>query len=142
MFRERLQNGNARTLTGPMRIVAITGFSGSGKTTLILRVIEREVREGKRVGCIKHTHHPLNEEDRGDTGRMRRAGAERVILANSGQAVIFEDGGTRRTSYEEPTDLLRHFDCDLLLIEGWKGYEGWPTVSVEEARELFGMPRF
>lgn len=125
-----------------MRVVAITGFSGSGKTTLILRVIEKFVAEGQRVGCIKHTHHPLNEEDRGDTGRMRKAGAERVILANSGEAVIFEDGGTRRTSYDEPRELLAHFDCDLVLIEGWKGYDGWPNHSVDEARELFGMPRY
>ncbi|HEY0143159.1 MAG TPA: molybdopterin-guanine dinucleotide biosynthesis protein B [Thermoanaerobaculia bacterium] len=122
-----------------MRVVAITGFSGSGKTTLILRVIERSVAAGQRVGCIKHTHHPLNEEDRGDTGRMRKAGAERVILANSGQAVIFEAAGTRRVTYGEPRELLAHFAAtDLVLIEGWKGYDGWPNYSVDEARELFG----
>jgi molybdopterin-guanine dinucleotide biosynthesis protein MobB len=110
-----------------MRVVAITGLSGSGKTTRILRLIEQSVAEGKRVGCIKHTHHPLNEEDRGDTGRMRRAGAERVILAgDDGEAVIFEEGGTRRTTYGEPRELLAHFDTDLVLIEGWKGYNGWP----------------
>lgn len=120
-----------------MRVVAITGLSGSGKTTLILRIVEKLVAEGKRVGCIKHTHHPLNEEDRGDTGRMRRAGAERVILANDGQAVIFEPAGTRRTSYTEPRELLAHFDSDLVLIEGWKGYDGWPNYSVDEARALF-----
>ena len=59
-----------------MKIAALTGYSGSGKTTLLVQLIQRFVAEGKRVGAIKHTHHHLNEENRGDTAKFRAAGAE------------------------------------------------------------------
>jgi len=118
-----------------MRVAAITGFSGAGKTTLITQLIARYVAEGLRVGAIKHTHHHLNEENRGDTARMRAAGADPVILAGPGQAVIFREFGTTRVPYERPRDLLEHFDHDVVLVEGFKELGDWPKVSIsDEAR--------
>ena len=113
-----------------MKVAAITGFSGSGKTTLITRLIERYTGEGLRVGAIKHTHHPLNEEDRGDTGRFRAAGADPVILARTGEAVMFSGAGTRRIAYERPGDLLAYFDTDIVLVEGFKELGEWPKISI------------
>lgn len=118
-----------------MRVAAITGFSGAGKTTLIVQLIERYVAEGLRVGAIKHTHHPMNEENRGDTARFRAAGADPVILAGSGEAVIFHASGTTRIRYERPRDLLQFFDGDIVLVEGFKELGEWPKVSISaEAR--------
>lgn len=118
-----------------MKVAAITGFSGSGKTTLITALIERYTREGNRVGAIKHTHHPLNEEDRGDTGRFRAAGADPVVLARVGEAVVFSNSGIRRVSYKNPAELLRLFDADIVLVEGFKELGEWPKVSIsQEAR--------
>jgi molybdopterin-guanine dinucleotide biosynthesis adapter protein len=118
-----------------VKVAAITGFSGAGKTTLIVQLIARYVAAGLRVGAIKHTHHHLNEENRGDTARMRAAGAEPVILAGPGQAVIFRAGGTTRVPYERPRDLLVHFDHDVVLVEGFKELGDWPKVSIQaEAR--------
>lgn len=114
----------------PVKVAAITGFSGSGKTTLICGLIDRFTSEGLRVGAIKHTHHPLNEEDRGDTGRFREAGADPVILAREGAAVIFSSTGTRRVAYERPHDLLVHFDTDIVLVEGFKELGEWPKISI------------
>jgi molybdopterin-guanine dinucleotide biosynthesis protein B len=111
-------------------VAAITGYSGSGKTTLLVALIARYVAEGKRVGAIKHTHHPLNEENRGDTAKFRAAGAEPVILAGSGEAVIFRQSGTSRVSYERPRDLLAHFDCDIVLVEGFRELGEWPKVTI------------
>ena len=113
-----------------MNVAAITGFSGAGKTTLITQLIARYVAAGLRVGAIKHTHHHLNEENRGDTARMRAAGAEPVILAGPGQGVIFHAGGTTRVPYERPRDLLQHFDHDIVLVEGFKELGDWPKVSI------------
>lgn len=110
----------------------MTGPSGAGKTTLIEQLIRRFVAAGDRVGAIKHTHHPLNDdEDRGDTGRFRRAGAERVMLAGQGEAVIFQATGTARIAYAHPADLLAHFDCEIVLIEGFKNDGDWPRFSIE-----------
>ena len=115
-----------------MRVAAITGYSGAGKTTLITQLIARYVAAGLRVGAIKHTHHHLNDENRGDTARMRAAGAEPVILAGPGEAVIFRASGTSRVRYERPRDLLEHFDHDVVLVEGFKELGDWPKVSISD----------
>jgi molybdopterin-guanine dinucleotide biosynthesis protein MobB len=115
-----------------VRVAAITGFSGAGKTTLIEQLIARYLAQGMRVGAIKHTHHHLNEENRGDTARFRAAGADPVILAGPGQAVIFTSGGTTRVAYDRPRDLLAHFDHDIVLVEGFKELGDWPKVSISD----------
>ena len=113
-----------------MKVAAITGYSGSGKTTLIVALIRRYVAEGKRVGAIKHTHHPLNAEHRGDTGRFLDAGAEPVILAREGQAVIFRANGASRIAYDRPRALLAHFDTEIVLVEGFRELGEWPKVQI------------
>jgi len=118
-----------------VKVAAITGSSGAGKTTLIVQLIGRYRAQGLRVGAIKHTHHPLNEENRGDTGRFRAAGAEPVILAGRGEAVIFAGSGITRVPYARPLDLLVHFDCDVVLVEGFRDVEDWPKLAITaEAR--------
>jgi molybdopterin-guanine dinucleotide biosynthesis protein B len=127
----------------PVHVAAIAGFSGAGKTTLIVELIRRFTAEGKRVGAIKHTHHELNEEHRGDTARFLEAGADPVILAGAGEAVIFRrhesDQGTRRARYGEARELLAHFATgvvpgvvlDVVLIEGFKDSDAWPLVTID-----------
>ena len=118
-----------------MNVAAITGFSGAGKTTLIVQLIARYVAAGLRVGAIKHTHHHLNDENRGDTARFRAAGADPVVLAGPGEAVIFANSGITRAAYTRPRDLLVHFDHDVVLVEGFKELGDWPKVSIsDEAR--------
>ncbi|MEA2463450.1 MAG: molybdopterin-guanine dinucleotide biosynthesis adapter protein [Acidobacteriota bacterium] len=118
-----------------MKVAAIAGFSGAGKTTLIVELIRRFVAQGKRVGAIKHTHHALNEEHRGDTARFLEAGAEPVILAGAGEAVIFHRDGTARARYGSAHELLACFDSgvvpDVVLIEGFKDSDAWPLVTID-----------
>lgn len=110
-----------------MKIVALVGASGSGKTTLICELIAQYVSEGRRVAAIKHTHHPLNFEHRGDTARFRAAGAEVVILAGEREAIVQQ----RVVEYGDPRELLAYADgAEIVLIEGFKQYGGWPRVEV------------
>src|SRR6266568_3538380 len=120
-----------------MKIAAITGFSGAGKTTLIVALIRRFVAAGERVGAIKHTHHVLNEEHRGDTGKFLDAGAEPVVFADKGEAVVFRHNGTARVTYGDERELLQFFgDSDIVLVEGFKSSEAWPKVELSSERRL------
>ena len=113
-----------------MRVAAFTGDSGAGKTTAIVALINLYVQQGLRVGSLKHTHHEVNERDDGDTALMRRAGAEPVILAGDGEAVVF-DRSSRRIQFGEPQQLLAHFSgCDIVLIEGFRKATSWPRVEL------------
>lgn len=119
-----------------MNVVAFIGRSGSGKTTAIVSLIRHFAAEGKRVGAIKHTHHPLNEEDRGNTAAFRRAGAEPVILANDNDAVIFAGSTTRRIRFDDPDELLAHLGTDIVFVEGFRTIARWPRVELSNERFL------
>ena len=106
-----------------MRVQPFVGPSNSGKTTAICGLIREAVAGGERVGAIKHTHHPLNTEDRGDTSKFRAAGAEPVILAGDGEAVVFRRDETFRIRFDDPRDLLEVFDGDVVFVEGFKSYD-------------------
>lgn len=106
-----------------MQVIAIGGPSESGKTTRLVELIRSEVAAGRAVAAIKHTHHPLNEENRGDTAAFLAAGARPVILAGDGEAVVFDGASARRVAYAEPQDLLVHCATDLVVIEGFKSVD-------------------
>lgn len=114
------------------RVAAFGGPSGSGKTTVITGLIRRYRAAGMTVGAIKHTHHPLNEEDRGDTSRFRAAGADPVILAGADEAVVFA-ATTKRVKYSNPFELLTLLPTDIILIEGFKTYGEWPKLDVDRS---------
>jgi molybdopterin-guanine dinucleotide biosynthesis protein MobB len=119
-----------------VNVAAITGFSGAGKTTLIVALIRRFVASGKRVGAIKHTHHVLNEEHRGDTGKFLDAGAEPVVFAGKGEAVVFRHNGTARIRFDDERSLLDLFDADVVLVEGFKSSDAWPKVELGGERRM------
>ena len=115
-----------------MDVAAVVGPSGSGKTTLLVALIRHFVTAGRTVGAIKHTHHALSEVDRGDTAAFVEAGAHPVILAGNREAIVF---GRGRIPFDSPADLLMHFDTDLVLIEGFKEFDGWPRIEAMPFRD-------
>ena len=118
------------------RILAFAGTSGSGKTTTICSLIRRLRADGRTVAAIKHTHHPVNEERRGDTQRFADSGASPVILAGDGEAVIFADD-IRRITFRDPQELLQFATADIVLVEGFKDAGLWPSAStLDEALNL------
>jgi molybdopterin-guanine dinucleotide biosynthesis protein B len=128
-----------------VKVLAVTGWSNSGKTTLIVDLIQHLVARGDRVAAIKHTHHAVNDRDEGDTARFRAAGASPVILAGDNEVVQWRTGappvriprGTGEGA-RPPLDLLNAIaNADVVLIEGFKSYDGWrrieATAGVAEA---------
>jgi molybdopterin-guanine dinucleotide biosynthesis protein B len=112
-----------------MNVAQIVGWSGAGKTMLVVELIRLFVARGLTVGAIKHTHHDLNELDvpaGGDTAMFLAAGASTVILAAQNEAT----DGTSRLRYETPPDLLDAFTNDIVIIEGFKSFTGWPRIEV------------
>lgn len=76
----RLAQGRNANLEREVPIVSVIApKSGTGKTTFIERVIPKLTLQGLKVGCVKHTHHKLSEDETGkDSGRMKAAGAKFV----------------------------------------------------------------
>jgi len=94
---------------------------------LIVALIRHFVTAGQRVAAIKHTHHPLNNEPRGDTAAFETAGAAPVIFAGDGEAIA----GGKRIRFESPRDLLDHIDADIVFVEGFKRFEAWPRIELD-----------
>ena len=115
-----------------MHVAAFAGWSRSGKTTLITELIRRLVARGERVAAIKHTHHPLVDENRGDTAKFLAAGAMQAILAGDGEAIIFNGTSSLRVSYQSPSDLPPLCgDADIVLVEGFKQFDGWARFDAQ-----------
>lgn len=115
-----------------MKVAAITGYSGSGKSTLISALIAHYCALGARVAAIKHTHHPLNEEDRGDSRKFRLAGADPVILVAAEGVVVHRAGGVVRATWNTPEDLLELcVGAEVVLVEGFKSIPvPWPAITI------------
>jgi len=111
----------------------IVGFSGSGKTTLATRLVRRLVEEGLRVAAVKHTHHELNGDRRGDSALLAGAGAEPVLLCRAGDAVEFSRDGVRTVAYRNVEDLRAGLQAEVVVIEGFKALGGWPRIVVWRA---------
>ncbi|MDQ7066480.1 MAG: molybdopterin-guanine dinucleotide biosynthesis protein B [candidate division KSB1 bacterium] len=123
-------------------VVEIIGQSGSGKTTLIERIIPEIRQRQLRLAVIKHTSH-RHEFDRPgkDSYRMRKAGAEVVLVASPAMFALFRD-------VEEELSLkaiLSHvpMDIDLVLAEGYRS-RAYPAIEVYRppvSRELLAKSR-
>jgi len=118
-----------------MRVAGVTGASDSGKTTLLVETIARLVARGTPVAAIKHTHHPLNDELRGDTARLHRAGAEPVMLASDGDAIVFASSGIFRVSFRTADELpLLLSPAEVVLVEGFSRLATWPRLEMAQGR--------
>ena len=119
-----------------MLVAAVTGPSNSGKSTLVAALIRHFVTQGRTVGAIKHTHHALNDQRRGDTATFADAGAEPVIFAGDGEAVLFRSHRIERFPFRSTDELLAHFDTDIVFIEGFKGGGNWPRIELDGNKRI------
>lgn len=120
-----------------MHVVQFAGWSRSGKTTLIAELIRRLTARGERIGAIKHTHHPLVDENRGDTAKFLDAGASIAILASDDEAIVFTRNSSQRIAYRSPDELPAHCgNVDVVLVEGFKSFTGWARLDVTSGAEV------
>lgn len=102
------------------RVISVVGKKNAGKTTLVVAMAQDFVRRGRKVGTIKHGHHPaLVDQEGKDTWRHFHEGrVTRTMIESPGQRVTFEqsDGQT------DPVDLVRRsfLDVDIVIVEGYK----------------------
>ncbi|MDW7711520.1 MAG: molybdopterin-guanine dinucleotide biosynthesis protein B [Deferrisomatales bacterium] len=107
----------------------VCGPSGSGKTTLVERLIPALARRGLPAATVKHHRGRILVDREGkDTWRHRRAGARATFLVTEGEVVAFFD----RPPELDPASLARLCppEVRILLIEGFKGLQGYPRIEV------------
>jgi molybdopterin-guanine dinucleotide biosynthesis adapter protein len=114
-------------------ILCFVGRSNSGKTTLIERLIPVLVREGYRIATIKHAGHGFDLDTEGkDSWRLKRAGAETVIVTSKGSLAMFADVD-EEVRVEELRERYVRDGIDLIIAEGWKS-GAYPKVVVVRDR--------
>lgn len=116
-------------------VLSIMGWSGSGKTTVLENVIPILKARGLIVGVLKHDGHDFKMDDeRKDTGRYTKAGADVTAISCATHAAILEN------RYLGLTDMLERINgVDIILVEGWKG-SGLPKIEVHRLGN--GKPRY
>lgn len=111
-------------------VIAIVGQSGSGKTTLLEGLIAELKRRGRRVGVVKHSHHPFDLDRQGkDSWRLFHAGAEVVAFSSPSRMAVVKEVKAEIPLEELLTTYLG--DVDLALVEG---YRGAPIPKIEVVR--------
>ena len=116
-----------------MNVAAIVGPSGAGKTTLLALLIRHFTGRGRSVAAVKHTHHALTSERRGDTEVFLLAGAMPAVLAGDGEAIVFTGDSVTRMTYDDPGNLIAHLGTDIVLVEGFKQRTDWPRIEINIA---------
>jgi len=123
------------TTTKP--VLGFAAFSGTGKTTLLEKLIPQLTDRGIRIGLVKHAHHAFDIDQPGkDSYRLRKAGAQQVLIASSQRQALM----TENTTPQEPRldELLARLDLDnidLVLVEGFK-HVAFPKIELH--RKVLG----
>ena len=112
-------------------VLGFSAYSGTGKTTLLVKLLPLLKDKGLSVAMIKHAHHDFDIDEPGkDSYRLRKAGADQVLLASKyRRALIIET-----PEAEEPTldELINHLNLefvDVVLVEGFR-YLPFPKIEL------------
>ena len=126
-------------------VVLVTGAHESGKTTVAVKLIEALVKEGLKVGSLKHTDHEYDTDVPGkDSQRHKAAGAEPAVLVAGSRSAVHR--GPTEMSASDPLTLtdagqmrpgLSVFlegeyglgSCDVVVVEGYRD-EAYPKIEV------------
>ena len=74
-------------------VLLVTGAHESGKTTVAVQLIEALVKEGLRVGSLKHTDHEYETDIEGkDSQRHKAAGANPAVLVAGRRSAVHRRG--------------------------------------------------
>lgn len=103
-----------------MIIISVVGVSKSGKTTTIEYLVSRLVKDGYKVGSIKHIHHPdFSIDTEGtDTWRHIHAGARITIAFAPNEIAVIRKTDSSSMDLESIIKLFRDEQLDVIFIEG------------------------
>jgi len=112
-----------------VKVVAFVGYHDSGKTTLAEKVARLLKEKGYKVCYLKHDPkgHGLTDKEGSDTYRLFPF-CYKTALLSPDRLTLWERGSL---SYRDV--LERYFkDCEVVLLEGFKGVKELPKVAVGE----------
>ena len=116
-----------------MKVVGVIGYKKSGKTTLVIRLSHELSSMGYRVAILKHTSGDIDFPS-SDTSKFRAHAAFVSAISSKESEIILK--GRKRIE-----DILTYFDCDIVLIEGFKKEKTFPKIvcirNKGEESELF-----
>lgn len=101
-------------------IVSVVGRSDAGKTTFLEKLIPELKKLGIRVAVVKHDRHGFEMDHPGkDTWRLRKAGADAVMISAPNQMALIRSGLPQELSLDELAAFVSDA-VDLVLTEGYK----------------------
>ena len=110
-------------------IISVVGRSDSGKTTFLEKLIPELKRMELRVAVVKHDRHGFEIDYPGkDTWRLRKAGADTVMISSPNQIAMIRSGLARESSLDELAQLVSD-EVDIVLTEGYKS-SNKPKIEV------------
>ena len=116
-----------------MKVIGVVGYGKSGKTTLILKLSRELAALGYEVAVLKHVPGTIDFPD-SDTSKFRSI-APFVSAISPGESEIILQGK------KHIGDILKYFDADLVLIEGFKKEKTFPKIvcikKEEDKSKLF-----
>ena len=120
-------------------VLGFAAFSGTGKTSLLETLLPMLQERSLRVGIIKHSHHDFEIDRAGkDSFRLRKAGAQQMLIASSFRTVVIEEQDPPQVPRLEPLLLkLDRSKLDLILVEGFR-HERFPKIELH--RRALGKP--
>lgn len=132
--KKMLQNVNTmqeyRKMCLPV-VFCVSGIKNSGKTTLIEHLTDEFIKNGYRVGVIKHDGHAFEIDHKGtDTYRFSQRGADCCMIYSAAQYAIM--GKKEKTAEALISYMKAEKDIDVIIIEGEKG-SLYPKVEIVRA---------
>ncbi|MCG3224270.1 MAG: molybdopterin-guanine dinucleotide biosynthesis protein B [Candidatus Heimdallarchaeota archaeon] len=124
------------------RIIQIVGLSNSGKTTLILDMIKIFTKQNLSVATIKSARNHTSVSSGKDSDMFLTQGAMSSTISFSNVTQITT---TKKTTLSELIgDIQSLSEPDIILVEGFKGEEGYDKILVwsekfKENIDLFNL---
>lgn len=104
-------------------VIAVVGSKDSGKTTTIEYLTRQLIKEGLKVGSIKHVHDPVFTIDtpKKDTFRFAQAGAKIIVSSAAGEIAILKKANDHSESFhlQEIFNLIEKEKLDVVFLEGF-----------------------
>jgi molybdopterin-guanine dinucleotide biosynthesis adapter protein len=118
-------------------VFQVVGFQNSGKTTLINKLLEQLNKSNIKAGIIKHHGHggkpDINENK--DSSQYLRSGACVSIVEGEGRLLLQAE--EKNWSLNNQINILRHFELDVIIVEGHKFEEYPKAILIRDEQDLF-----